>query len=107
MVLVIDRGSTKIGYYTIQFGPTTDVFIFDKSIWMLTALNEIPEVDRIVTLSAELKYCVMYMKHPLLISNSNNILSYLTSVLREYFDIRMFYRQHEVTLYEFGKRLFK
>ena len=117
MKLIIDRGSTNKDFYTIQFGPDFDISILVDSIWIVgTSKETLSEIDRIVTLSAELKYCVLFIKHPLLVEHDNEepkssnkffVDGNARNVLRSYFALRLIHRRHPVELYEIGKRLFK
>ena len=114
MKLIIDRGNTKKGFYTIQFGPDFDIFIFEESIWMNGLSKEvISEIDRIVTGSVDLKFCVLHIKHELLLDYEENNLSNnffidneYKQILRNYFAVRLIYRKYDVELIEIGKKLF-
>jgi len=114
MKLIIDRGSTKKGFYSIQFGVDFDTLIFSEKIW-ISGLNPkiISNIDMIVTKSAELKWCVLYIKHPLLLEHGDrpSTNSFFEDenarhTLREYFTVRLMHRRFSVDLYEIGKRLF-
>ena len=74
------------------------------------------EIDKIVTKSVELKFCVLYIKHPLLLENDtedrihNNFFFEdveARKMLRSYFALRLIHRRDNVELIEIGKRLFK
>jgi len=114
MKLIIDRSITKKGFYTIQFGPDFDIFIFQEEIWMSGVPFEVmSEIDKIVTKSAELKFCVLYIKHKLLLDYDENNLSNnffidneYKQILRNYFAVRLTYRKYDVKLIEIGKKLF-
>ena len=120
MKLIIDRAQTTKNIYSIEFGIDFDVLIGRWEINVLTTKpDELSEVDRIITKSAELKYCVMYMKHPLLLKNygdgdptSSKAFRFqledysYRAKLRNYFALRLTHRRRPVDLYEFGKRLF-
>ena len=121
MKLVVDRGRTKPNIYSIEFGPDFDILILREEIWMPSvSLEAMSEIDRIITKSAELKYCVMYMKHPLLqksygsedLTNAKGFFNTVEehsyrSKIRHYFAMRLIHRRRPVELYEFGHRLFK
>jgi len=117
MKLVIDRGSTKKGYYHFSFGVDYDISIFEEEIWMAGVSKEtMVEIDKIITKSAELKWCVLYIKHPLLLEHDNEVSKSSNSffvdenarhILRSYFAIRLQHRRFPVDLIEIGKRLFK
>lgn len=117
MKLIIDRASSKKGFYSIQFGPDFDIFIFQEEIWMSgVPFEAMSEIDRIVTGSVDLKFCVLYIKHPLLLENDtedDRTRNYFffedikaRKMLRSYFALRLIYRRHHVDLYEIGRRLF-
>lgn len=115
MILIIDRGCTKKDRYQFSFGVDYDVLIFEKEIWIPGIPREtMPEIDKLITGSIELKFCVLHLKHPLLLEPTSSPLqqswwlgedeSYRK--LREYFALRLIYRRFEIQLYEIGKRLF-
>lgn len=118
MKLIIDRNRTDSEFYTIEFGPDFDILIFKERI--LTAAihpETMAEIDKIVTRSVELKYCLMYIKHPLIMKNYNpdkNTSKFwnmyaeqiFKQQIRNYFSIRMQYRKYNVELTDIGKRLF-
>lgn len=115
MKLIIDRGSTNKKFYTIGFGVDFDTLIFVDTVWIGGVNPEtLSEMDRIVTKSAELKWCVMLIKHPLLLENSNEdsaiskffVDENIRHTLREYFTIRLIHHRYHVELIEIGKRLF-
>jgi hypothetical protein len=115
MVLIIDRGSTKRQFYSIQFGVDFDTLIFSETIYLKSLNKElISKIDRIVTKSVELKWCVMFIKHPLLLEHNNEKIikgeefdeSVVRQTLREYFAVRLQHRRFPVELYDIGKRLF-
>ena len=119
MKLIIDRGMTIKNIYTIEFGVDFDVMIFKSSIVMNTISKDIlAEADKIITKTSEMKYCVMYMKHPLLLNSYAKTEETtpkfwmssgdsLKQILRSYFAIRLKHRRYPVELYELGKRFFK
>jgi len=121
MKLIIDRMSTDKDFYTIEFGLDFDVLIGSWKIYTkLVPAKALVDLDMIVTRSAELKWCVMYIKHPLLLKSyvqeeSQSIGSkvwnksdekYWKQPLREYFALRLQHRKYPVDLYDIGKRLF-
>jgi hypothetical protein len=115
MKLVIDRGSTKKGYYLFSFGVDYDISIFEEEIGMTGVDKEVmSEIDKIITGSVELKFCVLHLKHPLLLEELNektDIHSFFSfglakNILREYFALRLIHRRYTVELIEIGKRLF-
>jgi hypothetical protein len=116
MKLIIDRGSTRKDFYTIQFGPDFDIAIFIDAIWIGgTSKETLSEIDKIITKSAELKWCVLYIKHPLLLEHDNEVSKSPNGffvdenarhVLRSYFALRLIHRRHSVELIEIGRRLF-
>ena len=118
MKLVIDRNSTDKDFYIVDYGVDWDVMI---GTWKIPSKFVTPEAmaeaDRIITKSAELKWCVMYIKHPLLLKSYteekplNTFWTdvderFLKSQLRNYFAVRLKYRRFPVELTEIGKRLF-
>jgi hypothetical protein len=121
MKLIIDRAQTKSGIYSVSFGPDFDILIFREEFYLPSINKEImSEVDRIITNSPNLVFCVTHIKHPLLIENCNpndfstrqgffeNIDEIIfRKKLRDYFAIRLIHRRYPVELYDFGKRLFK
>jgi len=120
MKLIIDRSSTKKGYYHFSFGVDYDISIFEEEIWMAGVSKEtMVEIDKIITKSAELKWCVLYIKHPLLLESfelpdptKKSIGNFFRDenvkhILRSYFAIRLQHRRFPVDLIEIGKRLFK
>lgn len=121
MKLIIDRKSTITDFYTVDFGPDFDIFIGSWKIpTNLISPEALAEADRIITKSVELKWCVMYIKHPLLQKSYtdetqsfstkffiNSDETFLKKPLREYFALRLFHRRFPCELIEIGRRLFK
>jgi len=118
MKLIIDRFSTNKKVYSFEFGPSFDISIGYWEIEKHDA-KTMAEIDKIVTGSAELKFCVLYIKHPFLVEQyyeqdniSANIWRGMTEItfrkqLRDYFALRLIHRRDNVELIEIGKRLFK
>ena len=113
MKLIIDRCCNISNFYSFSFGIDFDVLIFHEEFY-LPSINkeEMSKIDKIITGSAELKFCVMYIKHPLLLETPTDPDLFITektyrTVLRDYFALRLIHRKFKVELYEFGKRLFK
>lgn len=116
MKLIIDRFCTKKDKYHFSFGVDYDISIFEEEIWIHGVPKEtMPEIDRLITGSIELKFCVLNLKHPLLLEPPSNPLQHFWWIgedesyrkLREYFALRLIYRRSSVELIEIGKRLFK
>lgn len=116
MILVVDRGSTKKGYYSFSFGVDYDVSIIQESIWMSGVGKEMmADIDKIITNSISLIFCVTHLKHPLIMEsndkpqNNHSFFSFglARNILREYFTLRLIHRRSEVQLIEIGKRLFR
>jgi len=123
MKMLIDRGSTEKDIYLVEYGVDWDIMVGVWRIPMNVVSKEaMAEADRIFTKSSELKFCVMYIKHPLLLKSytqdttqslSNiwqSVVSsdekFLKEPLRSYFAIRLQHRKFPVDLTEIGKRLF-
>jgi len=117
MKLIIDRGMNKENFYSVEFGPDFDILIFTAQFFIPSINKEdMVEVDKIITNSFDKVFCVLYLKHPLLmkdysVSQSNKSFflkdeSEFRNILRDYFAVRLKYRHYPVELYEFGRRLF-
>jgi len=120
MKLIIDRFYEYKELYTVQFGMDYDVIIFKcdfpKSIFSIDTddyAEVIKGIDKIITNSPNLVFCVTHIKHPLLLKNFKKQNPHWgTSIedhkkkLRNFFAVRLKYRQHKVELIEFGRRLF-
>lgn len=112
MKLIIDRGIDKPAIYSFSFGMDFDVLIGSWDIY----INSIPketmsDIDKIVTNSPDLVFCVTHIKHPLLLegkfSLNDDYYGYSSCKdLREYFALRLIHRRYDLKLYEFGKRFF-
>lgn len=117
MKLIIDRFSNNSNIYSFEFGPDFDISI---GFWRIERQDDetMAEIDKIITKSVELKFCVLYIKHPFLLEqceqpgySSSNLWKGITEItfrkkLRDYFALRLLHRRHPVELYEFGRRLF-
>ncbi|MFW6272697.1 MAG: hypothetical protein ACOC2U_02820 [bacterium] len=112
MILYIDRGITERGLYRFDFGIDFDILIASYAIQMNTVREDMATIDKIVTNSPSLVFCVTHIKHPMLLEKGsdsfpNGILKdFNRKKLRNYFALRLIHRRHEVKLYENGKRLF-
>lgn len=108
MILTIDRGSTRKGFYSFSFGVDYDICIFQDSFYIPSIDKQVMhQIDDIITTSHSLLKCVLNIKHPLLLQNNNIIESSSITVLRDYFAIRLIHRRFNVELIEIGKRLIK
>jgi hypothetical protein len=120
MVLIVDRGSTENGIYSFSFGADFDVLI---NTWKFPIhgidKEELSDVDKIITNSISLTFCVLYLKHPLLLKDYNSSNESFHNrffnnlddriykrKLREYFALRLIHRRFPILLTEFGNRLF-
>jgi len=109
MKLIIDRSSTKKNIYSFGFGPEFDILVGQWNIQFIKCNETMAEIDRIITNSVDLKFCVLNLKHPLLIESTKDLERYghdYKPILREYFALRLIYRRSEFQLIELGKRLF-
>jgi hypothetical protein len=117
--LIIDRGSTIEGIYRVEYGVDFDVMIgyWDFHMQLINS-KTMSEIDMIITKSVELKNCVLYMKHPLLLENTTEDFSdqkgffntfeevSVRKNLRNFFAVRLTHRRYQVDLIDLGRRLF-
>jgi hypothetical protein len=120
VILIVDRGQTKKGIYTFEFGVEQDILIGRWEIYMNAVKPDImSQVDELVTNSPSKVFCVTHIKHPLLMEDYSDDLNTrsgffgavdeisIKKKLRNYFAVRLTYRRYPVELYDFGRRLFK
>jgi hypothetical protein len=109
MKLIIDRCSTKRFIYSFGLGPDYDILVGQWNIPFVKCKETMSEIDRLITNSIDLKFCVLNLKHPLLIESNNSLEKFghdYKPILREYFALRLIHRRFSVELIEVGKRLF-
>jgi hypothetical protein len=108
MKLIIDRFSTKKNIYSFGFGPDFDILVAQWNIPFVKCKETMAEIDRLISNSIDLKFCVLNLKHPLLIESTKDLEKYghdYKPIIREYFALRLIYRRFPVELIEIGKRL--
>lgn len=116
MLLIIDRNVFVEGHssYHVQFGVDYDIMIgvynFVKSSFLKKHLSEL---DKLITSSAKLKNCFLYIHHPLLMRNYqlSDCKRYTEDIsfknkLRNYWALRLKYRRCPIELIEYGSQLF-
>lgn len=109
MKLIIDRMINQKGIYSVAFGPDFDVLIYKENFYINIIPKEImSDIDLIVTNSPNLIFCVLYIKHPVIMKDYTIFTEEHYKIkIRTFFAIRLKYRKHPVELFEDGRRLFK
>jgi len=108
MKLIIDRFTRNESLYQIDFGVDYYILIghwmFVKNL--LTFPEELTLLDKLVTNSPDLSFCVMNLKNPILLKDNNWHINTFRKDLRDFWTIRLKHRKSPIDLIEFGKRLF-